>query len=115
MKTSPLRQGPFLLQPAPLTLDGSEDGDATDILYLSFDHDDETDDDGETERLGVVLVVTKDGSVDVCLDVDKVEARWETRQVSVRPFTYEQCLDFLCSPRTPNCPCLQYMKPSTLA
>ena len=83
MKTSPLRQGPFLLQPAPLTLDGSEDGDATDILYLSFDHDDETEGDGETERLGVVLMVTQDGKVDVCLDVDKVEARWETRQVSV--------------------------------
>jgi nucleoporin NUP82 len=80
MKTPPLRQGPFLLQPAPLTLDGSEDGDATDILYLSFDNDDETDDNGETERLGVVLVVTQDGKVDVCLDVDKVEARWETRQ-----------------------------------
>src|SRR6267154_700737 len=110
MKTPPLRQGPFLLQPAPLTLDGSEDEDATDILYLSFDHDDEPDDDGETERLGVVLVVTKDGKVDVCLDVDKVEARWETRQVSARPFSNELCLDFLCSPRPPNCPCLQYMK-----
>ncbi len=115
MKTPPLRQGPFLLQPAPLTLDGSEDGDATDILYLSFDHDDETDDDGETERLGVVLVVTKDGKVDVCLDVDKVEARWETRQVSVKCSINKQGLDFHCSPRTPNCPCLQYMKPSTLA
>jgi nucleoporin NUP82 len=98
MKTPPLRQGPFLLQPAPLTLDGSEDGDATDILYLSFDHDDETDDDGETERLGVVLVVTKDGKVDVCLDVDKVEARWETRQVSVRCSTNRQGLDFFAVP-----------------
>ncbi|KAI0303864.1 hypothetical protein BC826DRAFT_980012 [Russula brevipes] len=80
MKTPPLRQGPFLLQPAPLTLDGSEECDVTDILYLSFDKDDDVDDDGETERLGVVLVVTQDGKVDVCLDVDKVEARWETRQ-----------------------------------
>jgi nucleoporin NUP82 len=78
-----LRQGPFLLQPAPITLDGSEGGDVTDILYLSFDKDDENDDDGETERLGVVLIVTQDGKVDVCLDVDKVEARWENRQVSV--------------------------------
>ena len=83
MQTPPLRQGPFLLQPAPLTL-GSEEGDATDILYLSFDKDDEIDDDGETERLGVVLLVSQDGKVDVCLDVDKVEARWESRQVSVR-------------------------------
>jgi nucleoporin NUP82 len=83
MKTPPLRQGPFLLQPAPLTLDGSEEGDATDILYLSFDKDDEVDDDGETERLGLVLLGFQDGKVDVCLDVDKVEARWESRQVSV--------------------------------
>jgi nucleoporin NUP82 len=98
MKSSPLRQGPFLLQPAPLTLDGSEDGDATDILYLLFDHDDETEDDGETERLGVVLVVTKDGSVDVCLDVDKVEARWETRQVSVRPLPTNSVLIFFTVP-----------------
>ncbi|KAH9045181.1 hypothetical protein EDB85DRAFT_2165813 [Lactarius pseudohatsudake] len=80
MKSPPLRQGPFLLQPAPLMLEGSEGGDATDILYLAFDKDDETDDDGETERLGVVLVVAQDGKVDICLDVDKVEARWENRQ-----------------------------------
>jgi nucleoporin NUP82 len=115
MKTPPLRQGPFLLQPAPLTLDGSEDGEATDILYLSFDNDDEPDDDGETERLGVVLVVTQDGKVDVCLDVDKVEARWETRQVSMSRFTDSQGFDFHSSPRMLNCPCWQCMKPSTLA
>src|SRR5882762_5018958 len=30
MKSPPLRQGPFLLQPAPLMLDGSEGGEATD-------------------------------------------------------------------------------------
>ncbi|KAN0132495.1 hypothetical protein V8E53_009511 [Lactarius tabidus] len=80
VKSPPLRQGPFLLQPAPRILDGGEGGDATDILYLAFDKDEETDDDGETERLGVVLVVAQDGKVDVCLDVDKVEARWENRQ-----------------------------------
>ena len=115
MKTSPLRQGPFLLQPAPLTLDGSEDGNATDILYLSFDNDDETDDDGEMERLGVVLVVTQDGKVDVCLDVDKVEARWETRQVSMRRSINMHGFDFHCSPRMLNYLCWQYMKPLTLA
>jgi len=65
-------------------LDGSEGGEATDILYLAFDKDDEAEDDGETERLGVVLVVAQDGKVDVCLDVDKVEARWENRQVSMK-------------------------------
>ncbi|KAI0306969.1 hypothetical protein B0F90DRAFT_1807692 [Multifurca ochricompacta] len=80
MKTPPLRQGPFLLQPAPHSLSGSEGGDATDILYLTFDKDDDAEDAEEIERLGVVLVVAQDGKVDVCLDVDKVEARWENRQ-----------------------------------
>jgi nucleoporin NUP82 len=105
MKTPPLRQGPFLLQPAPLMLDGSECGDVTDILYLSFDKDDEIDDDGDTERLGVVLIVGQDGKVDVCLDVDKVEARWETRQVSVRRFTDAWYPDLHCSLRMSNCLC----------
>ncbi|KAI0265178.1 hypothetical protein BC834DRAFT_880424 [Gloeopeniophorella convolvens] len=81
MKTPPLRQGPFLLQPSPLALEGSEGGDATDIIYLAFNEDGENDD-GETERLGLLLVVAQDGRVDVCLDVDKVEARWESRQSS---------------------------------
>lgn len=79
MRTQPIRQGPFLLQPAPLSLEGSEGGDATDIVYLSFGTDDDEDDEGETERLGVVLVAYQDGKVDVFLDVEKVEARWERK------------------------------------
>ena len=79
MRTQPIRQGPFLLQPAPLSLEGSEGGDATDIVYLSFGTDNDEDDEGETERLGVVLVAYQDGKVDVFLDVEKVEARWERK------------------------------------
>ena len=82
IKTSPIRQGPFLLQPAPRNLEGSEGGDATDIVYLTFGTSDEEDDEGETERLGVVLVTYRDGKVDICLDVEKVEAKWEHRHVS---------------------------------
>ncbi|THH13916.1 hypothetical protein EW146_g6350 [Bondarzewia mesenterica] len=74
----PLRQGPFLLQPSPRNLDGSEGGDATDIIYVAFSHEVE----GETERLGVVLLSYQDGKVDVCLDVEKVEAQWEHKQHS---------------------------------
>lgn len=85
IKSHPARQGPFLLQPSPRILDGSEGGDATDIAYLTFgsgDDDDETDIEGApTEHLGVVLIVYQDGKVDVCLDVEKVEARWESKQV----------------------------------
>ncbi|EGO27441.1 hypothetical protein SERLADRAFT_446672 [Serpula lacrymans var. lacrymans S7.9] len=80
IKNHPARQGPFLLQPSPHTLHGSEGGDATDIAYIAFVNGDEEDDEGETERLGVVVVTYKDGKVDVYLDVEKVEARWESKQ-----------------------------------
>ncbi|KAG6880302.1 hypothetical protein C0992_000079 [Termitomyces sp. T32_za158] len=80
IKSPPARQGPFLLQPSPRILDGSDGGDATDIAYLSFDAESDEDGDGtETEHLGVVVVAFQDGKVDVCLDVEKVEARWETK------------------------------------
>ena len=79
MRTQPVRQGPFLLQPAPLMLKDSEGGDATDIVYLAFGTDNNENAEGETERLGVVLVAFQDGKVDVFLDVEKVEARWERK------------------------------------
>jgi nucleoporin NUP82 len=81
IKTQPLRQGPFLLQPSPRVLEGSEGGDATDIAYLAFMDDEEEENEGETERLGIVVVTHQDGKVDVYLDVEKVEARWESKQV----------------------------------
>ncbi|KAA1466240.1 hypothetical protein DENSPDRAFT_811047 [Dentipellis sp. KUC8613] len=80
IKCSPLRQGPFLLQPSPRTIEGSEGGDATDIIYLAFGNT--SDDEGETERLGFLLITYQDGKVDVCLDVDKIEARWDHKQTS---------------------------------
>ncbi|KAG2152099.1 hypothetical protein BD769DRAFT_1403131 [Suillus cothurnatus] len=80
IKSQPMRQGPFLLQPSPCSLEDSEGGDATDISYLAFIRDDDDEDAGETERLGIVIVTFQDGKVDVCLDVEKVEARWESKQ-----------------------------------
>ncbi|PIL37279.1 hypothetical protein GSI_00972 [Ganoderma sinense ZZ0214-1] len=74
------RQGPFLLQPAPRNLEASEGGDATDIVYMSFGDDAAEESEGETERLGLILVAFQDGKVDVYLDVEKVEARWENKQ-----------------------------------
>lgn len=83
IKSQPLRQGPFLLQPAPRIIEGSFGGDATDITYLAFgtDDDDPEDDGKDTERLGIVLVAYQDGKVDLFLDVEKVEARWNIKQV----------------------------------
>ena len=83
MRSSPLRQGPFLLQPSPCVIEGSEGGDATDIMYLAFGGDEDRDDEGETERLGIVVLAYQDGKVDVCLDVDKIEARWENKHVRI--------------------------------
>ncbi|KAF9222099.1 hypothetical protein BS17DRAFT_784420 [Gyrodon lividus] len=80
IKSQPLRQGPFLLQPSPRALEGSEGGDATEIAYLAFVDDEEEENEGETERLGIVVVTYQDGKVDVYLDVEKVEARWESKQ-----------------------------------
>ncbi|KAF5387691.1 hypothetical protein D9615_000250 [Tricholomella constricta] len=81
IKAPPARQGPFLLQPSPRMLEGSEGGDATDISYLAFDTDDDEGegDGGETEHLGVMMIAFQDGKVDVCLDVEKVEARWDNK------------------------------------
>ncbi|KAF4619426.1 hypothetical protein D9613_005509 [Agrocybe pediades] len=86
INAAPLRQGPFLLQPSPLTIEGGEGGDATDIVYLAFGMDDVGPDDDrrDTQHLGALLVSYQDGKVDFFLDVEKVEARWESKQVSNR-------------------------------
>lgn len=74
------RQGPFLLQPAPRELEGGEEFEATDIAYLSFgDDEDGMEPESESERLGVVAVVYQNGKVDLCLDVEKIEARWDLK------------------------------------
>jgi len=91
IKARPLRQGPFLLQPSPRSLEGSEATDATsatDITYLAFgtDDDEPEDDARDTEHLGIVLVTYQDGKVDLFLDVEKVEARWDTKQVYLPSF-----------------------------
>lgn len=115
LRTQPVRQGPFLLQPAPLTLNHSEGGDATDIVYLAFGTDNDENDEGETERLGVVLLAYQDGKVDVFLDVEKVEARWE-RKVCVPSFYIILLTDDLLSmgPVT-SYQCSRSTKPSTWA
>jgi nucleoporin NUP82 len=73
------------LQPAPRAIDGSDGGDATDITYLSFGNEDEDVEDAgrETDHLGVLMVSYRDGKVDVFLDVEKVEGRWENKYVGL--------------------------------
>ena len=91
VKTSPVRQGPFLQQPAPLTLEGCECGDATDIVYLSFGAD-ESEEENEPGQLGVMLVVYQEGKVDVLFDLDKVEPQWQ-RKVCLIKLPKRACFD----------------------
>jgi nucleoporin NUP82 len=117
----PKRQGPFLLQPSPQILEGSEGADATDITYLAFgsvddlyNANDSIEDEGETERLGLVLVAFRDGKVDVCIDVEKVEARWESRNVSFSLSSRRISVNLYLG-RTAICPCLLCTRRSTWA
>lgn len=95
----PLRQGPFLLQPAPTDLANSPGGNATDITYVTLGSAFEDTDDDESEastlaseRLGILLVAFQDGRVDVMLDLEKAEARWEVKKVSLfQPYSYLTC------------------------
>ena len=75
------RQGPFLLQPSPRNLEGSEGGDATDIACMSCADDTAEESEIETEQLDLVLIAYQDGKVDVFCDVEKVEARWEVTSI----------------------------------
>lgn len=65
----PTRQGPFLLQPAPAELNNGHESLACDLAYISYPAP-------GTPGLGVFAVSYSDGKVDVCLAVNKVEARW---------------------------------------
>jgi len=71
-----MRQGPFLLQPAPLDL-GIIESTASDIAYILAGDEDSDED---TEPLGVVVIVFSDGRVDMCLDTEKIEAQFDILQ-----------------------------------
>ncbi|KAG8722485.1 hypothetical protein FRC08_001541 [Ceratobasidium sp. 394] len=82
----PALQGPFLLQPAPKEFG---DGVASDIVYLGIEVDDQVASKGThsngSDSVPLVLIAYSDGKVDVCLDVEKVEAKWMKANNFVRP------------------------------
>ncbi|GAA6029974.1 hypothetical protein JCM8097_009196 [Rhodosporidiobolus ruineniae] len=77
---TPSLQGPFLLQPAPAELDNGADCRACDIAYLQYSPPNtstgEKDESEQGSGLGVIAVAYSDGKVDLCLEVEKIEARW---------------------------------------
>lgn len=78
------RQGPFLMQPAPVELDDEIESFACDMAYISYSPSvtgtgsvaDAQRVEAEGAALGVFVLSFSDGKVDVCLEVEKVEARW---------------------------------------
>ncbi|KAF8592657.1 hypothetical protein K439DRAFT_1650279 [Ramaria rubella] len=83
VRSPPMRQGPFLFQPAPRELEGLG-GNATDLLYINVEGTSSlhAEEEGNEERLGVLALAYSDGKVDICLDVEKVEALWESSRHS---------------------------------
>jgi nucleoporin NUP82 len=94
-KREPLVQGPFLFQPAPRELEeeeveGGEDVEeigirATDIFLVDGKSSSTGEEmEGEEKKakgeVGVVGIVFADGRVDLCLEVEKLEALWVGRQ-----------------------------------
>ena len=65
---------------------------ASDIVYLEIEVQDEaakkgkqtTNNEETTTSIPVVLIAYGDGKVDVCLDVEKVEAKWAKANSVVR-------------------------------
>lgn len=76
LRSPPSRQGPFLLQPSPRELDNSDESLASDIAYASSGSAALSESDRASSDMGAVLIAYSDGKVDVCLDVEKVEADW---------------------------------------
>ncbi|KAI5479721.1 nuclear pore complex, nucleoporin 88 family protein [Pseudohyphozyma bogoriensis] len=76
--SQPTRQGPFLLQPEPAILDHDFESSACDLTYVSYESSrvGKEQDDDSGAALGVFAITYTDGKVDLCLEVEKVEARW---------------------------------------
>jgi nucleoporin NUP82 len=74
-KWQPTIQGPFLFQPAPVELGG--EGVACDVAYVNYSR--EVDDGDEATSVGIFVLAFADGKMDVCLEVEKLEAKWDSR------------------------------------
>ncbi|KAM0788026.1 hypothetical protein ACM66B_006225 [Microbotryomycetes sp. NB124-2] len=82
-------QGPLLMQPEPIEFEGLdevvedwEEDQATSLQYVSYDGSSavssNVEEAGGGVSIGALVVAFKSGRVDVCVEVEKVEARWVT-------------------------------------
>lgn len=81
LRSHPVPQGPYLLQPAPRLLQGSLETDACDIAVIDFSPPSTS---SVTDAgLSLMLIASSDGRVDVCLLVEHVEPVWSRSRVRI--------------------------------
>lgn len=93
---SPRVQGPYLMAPSttelPLPGGGGIDSFATDVVYLETKPRASTgrrsavaaaEPESDGQSLGVLIVVYSDGKLEVCLEVEKPEARFHAEETSL--------------------------------
>lgn len=78
------RQGPLLLQPAPRELPGAFTSNASDLLHVRYQPNRSNE---ETAGTGAFLVAYSDGKVDVLLEMEPVEPRFEAQVHSLKSFS----------------------------
>lgn len=81
IRNPPIRQGPFLFQPAPEDLHPDDMAtSACDLLYMKASPDTSLYSDNDYKfsgaALGIIVIAYEDGRMDVCLDTARVEATW---------------------------------------
>lgn len=85
---TPALQGPFLLQPAPAELDNGAPSSACDIAYVSYSSASPAaaaaEESAGSASIGLIALSYADGKVDLCVEVEKVEARWEAEKEAKR-------------------------------
>lgn len=85
-RAPPVPQGPFLLQPEPAELDNGAESRACDLSHVQYrgvglkmrGASENDEDDAEDDGIGLLVVAFSDGKVDLCLEVEKVEAKWSS-------------------------------------
>lgn len=78
----PAPQGPFLLQPEPADLENGADSRACDLVHVQYRGKTSGNEKEESlppgDGIGLLVVSFSDGKVDLCMEVEKVEANWST-------------------------------------
>lgn len=77
--SAPSVQGPFLLSPAPEELDDDREATATDVAFTRVTTSNQEQGKGASKDVEVLIFANDNGRVDLCVVLEKVEARWNKK------------------------------------